>query len=145
MSLLRRRSRDIVSLRDAMNRLLEESMVRPWSMGEELQLPAVDMIDRENEVVVKATLPGMKADDIEVTTVGNTLTIKGEFKEEREEEEEGEYIYRERRYGSFNRSFTLPDEINTDEADAEFEDGVLTLTLSKTETEKQKSISIKSK
>jgi len=114
-------------------------------MGEELQLPAVDMIDRENEVVVKATLPGMKADDIEVTTVGNTLTIKGEFKEEREEEEEGEYIYRERRYGSFNRSFTLPDEINTDEADAEFEDGVLTLTLSKTETEKQKSISIKSK
>jgi HSP20 family protein len=145
MSLLRRRSRDIVSLRDAMNRLLEESMVRPWSMGEELQLPAVDMIDRENEVVVKATLPGMKADDIEVTTVGNTLTIKGEFKEEREEEEEGEYIYRERRYGSFNRSFTLPDEINTDEADAEFEDGVLTLTLPKTETEKQKSISIKSK
>lgn len=145
MSLLRRRSRDVVSLRDAMNRLLEESMVRPWSMGEELQLPAVDMIDRENEVVVKATLPGMKADDIEVTTVGNTLTIKGEFKEEREEEEEGEYIYRERRYGSFNRSFTLPDEINTDEADAEFEDGVLTLTLPKTETEKQKSISIKSK
>ena len=144
MSLLRRRSEgDVVSLRDAMNRLLEESRVRPW--GEEVQLPAVDMIDKEDAVLVKATVPGMKAEDIEVTTVGNTLTIKGEVKEEKEEGEEGKYIYRERRYGSFSRSFTLPNEIKADEAEAEFEDGVLTLTLPKAESAKHKSITIKSK
>lgn len=144
MSLLRRRSSDVVSLRDAMNRLLEESLVRPFS-DEGLRMPAVDMIDKENEVVVKATLPGMKSKDIEVTTVGNTLSIKGEIKEEKEEGEEGEYIYRERRYGSFCRSFTLPEEIDVDQAEAEFEDGILTLKLPKTETAKRKSITIKSK
>lgn len=145
MSMLRRRSSDVVSLRDAMNRLLEESLVRPLSQEQGLQIPAVDMIEKEHEVVVKATLPGMKTEDIEVTTVGNTLSIKGEIKEEKEEGEEGEYIYRERRYGSFCRSFTLPEEINVNEAEAEFEDGILTLTLPKTETAKRKSITIKSK
>ncbi len=148
MSLLRRRSEgDVVSLRDAMNRLLEESWVRPFGLSEGLtaQLPAVDMIDKEGEVLVKATVPGMKAEDIEISTVGNTLTIKGEVKEEKEEGEEGKYIYRERRYGTFSRSFTLPDEIKTDEAEAEFEDGVLTLTLPKAESAKRKSITIKSK
>jgi HSP20 family protein len=148
MSLLRRRSEgDVVSLRDAMNRLLEESWVRPFGLSEGLaaQLPAVDMIDKEDEILVKATVPGMNAEDIEISTVGNTLTIKGEVKEEKEEGEEGKYIYRERRYGTFNRSFTLPDEINTDEAEAEFEDGVLTLTLPKAESAKRKSITIKSK
>jgi HSP20 family protein len=103
------------------------------------------MIDKEDEILVKATVPGMNAEDIEISTVGNTLTIKGEVKEEKEEGEEGKYIYRERRYGTFNRSFTLPDEINTDEAEAEFEDGVLTLTLPKAESAKRKSITIKSK
>ncbi|MGC9399684.1 MAG: Hsp20/alpha crystallin family protein [Anaerolineae bacterium] len=145
MSLLRRRSDDFVSLRDAMNRLLEESWVRPFGEGFGPQVPAVDMIDKEDHILVKATVPGLKAEDLEITTVGNTLTIKGEVKEEKEEGEEDRYIYRERRYGAFCRSFTLPEEIDADKAEAEFEDGILTLQLPKAESAKRKSITVKAK
>jgi len=75
----------------------------------------------------------------------NTLTIRGEMKEEREGQEEGKRIYQERRYGAFSRSFTLPTAIEAEEANADYEDGILTLTLPKAETAKRKSIEIKSK
>jgi HSP20 family protein len=136
----------MMSLRDAMDRLLEESLVRPLGFpGETDQIPAIDLVEKEDVYVVKAAVPGVHSDDLEITTTGNTLIIKGETREEKEEEEEGRYIYRERSYGAFSRSITLPEDINADEAEAEFEDGILKLTLPKAESAKRKSIKIQKK
>jgi len=104
----------------------------------------VDIYETKDDVVVKASLPGVKPEDIEVSVVGDTLTIKGEVKEEKDIKEEN-YIRKERRYGSFCRSFTLPVSVDADKATAEFENGVLTLTLPKAEEVKPKTIAIKAK
>ncbi len=146
MSILRREpTRELVSLRDAMNRLLEESFVRPFSaFGFEAPLmPVVDVKEKDDAILVKASMAGVKPDDVEITLEGNVLTIKGEVKEEEEEKEEGKFIYREHRYGSFVRSFTLPTEVDADKAKAEFKDGVLYLTLPKKEAAKRRLIKIK--
>jgi HSP20 family protein len=138
---------EMVSLREAMDRLLGESFIRPWSNlgtffgGEAL---ALDMYETENEVVVEATVPGVKPEEIDVQITGNTLTIKGERKEEKKEKK-ASYIYQERSFGSFSRSVTLPTDVDVNKAAAEFEHGVLTLTLPKSETVKPKTIKIKSK
>ena len=140
-------TREMVSLRDAMDRLVGESFFRPWSSlgtffgGEGL---AVDMYETDDEVVVKASVPGVEPEEIDVKVVGNVLTIKGERKEEKKEEK-ASYIYLERNYGGFHRSVTLPTEVDVDKAKAEFEHGVLTLTLPKSETVKPKSINITTK
>ena len=145
MSILRRDPLgEFVSLRDAMNRLMEESVVH--SMGEMgVRFPAIDMTETDDNVIVKAELAGVKLEDLDITVEANTLTIRGEMKEEREGQEEGKRIYQERRYGAFSRSFTLPTAIEAEEANADYEDGILTLTLPKAETAKRKSIEIKSK
>jgi len=136
---------DLMSLRDAMDRLFEESIVRPrgvWAtMTEGL---AVDIYQTKDDVVVKAAIPGVKPEDIDVSVVGDTLTIKGEFKEEEGVEKEN-YIRRERRYGSFCRSVSLPTTVNVERASAEFEHGILKLTLPKAEEVKPKTIEIKTK
>lgn len=137
---------ELTTVRDAMDALFDQALVRrPRSlltaMGESL---AVDMYETENEVVVKATVPGVKPEDIDVSVVGDTLTIKGETKEE-ENVERQNYIRRERRYGRFSRTLSLPSHVNTSKAEAEFEDGVLTLTLPKAEEAKAKTITVKSK
>lgn len=140
-------AREMVSLRDAMDRLLGESFIRPWSGlgtffgGEAL---AVDMYETEQEVVVEATVPGVEPEEIDVQVTGSTLTIRGERKGEKKEEK-ASYIYQERTFGSFSRSVTLPTEVDVDKATAEFEHGVLTLTLPKSEAVKPKSIKIKTK
>ena len=85
--------------------------------------------------------PGVKPEDIDVSVVGDTLTIKGETKSE-EQFEEGSYIRKERHFGSFQRTFSLPASVASDKAKAEFENGVLTLTLPKTEAAKPKSIKV---
>jgi len=139
--------RDLVSLREAMNRLFEESFVRPWGgwpwpvRGERL---AVDMYETDDAVVVKAALPGVKAEDLDISVVGDTLTIRGEVKRDEEVKEEN-YIRRERFYGSFCRSFALPTQVVPEDAEAEFEDGILTLTLPKAEEVKPKAIKVKPK
>ena len=103
--------------------------------------PAVDVTETENEVLVKAELPGMDQKDIEVSLVGDVLTIKGEKKEEKEEK--GENVHRiERSYGSFSRSFSLPCEVKSEAVEAKFKDGVLSLKLPKAEISKKKSIKI---
>ena len=138
---------ELVSLRDAMDRLLGEGFVRPWSnLGTIFggESPALDMYETDNDVIVEAVLPGVKAEEVDVQVAGNVLTIKGERKEEKKEEK-ASYIYQEQRYGSFCRSLTLPTEVDVDEAKAEFEHGVLTLTLPKSETVKPKFIKIKTK
>jgi HSP20 family protein len=138
---------EMVSLRDAMDRLFSESFIRPWfGRGSffESEVLTLDMYETDDEVVVEAAVPGVKPDEIDLQVKGNVLTITGERKEEKEEKKVS-YIYQERRFGSFRRSVTLPTEVNVDNAEAEFERGVLTLTLPKLEAVKPKSIKITAK
>jgi len=140
--------KDMMSLREAMNRLFEDSFIRPsaWPLpfeGETVGMP-VDVIEGKDNVVVKASVPGLKPEDIDVSITGDTLTIKGETKSE-EKVEQGSYIRQERRYGKFERSLQLPSLVVADKADAKFEHGVLTLTLPKAEEVKPKTIKVKTK
>jgi HSP20 family protein len=137
--------REAVSLRDAIDRLFEESMVRPGSFfAPALEGPAVDMYQTKDDVIVKATIPGVKPEDVDISITGDVLTIKGEFKED-EKIEKDQYIYQERRAGQFCRQVSLPVSVKTDKAQAEFEHGVLTLRLPKAEAAKPKSIKVKVK
>ena len=90
--------------------------------------PSIDVRQDDKEVLIKAELPGLDEKDVEVTLTEDTLTIRGEKKEEKEEKEKG-YWHHETRYGSFHRSIALPAGINTDKADARFKNGVLTVSL----------------
>ena len=136
--------REMMSLRDVMDRLVDDAFVRPTSGLGTLHSPAVDMIENEDEVVVKASLPGVRSDDINISVTGDALTIRGEMKSEREEEKDN-YIFRERRSGSFSRSLALPTSVVADQAKAEFENGILTLSLPKAEEVKPKTITVKAK
>ena len=138
--------RDGVSLRDAMNRLFEESFIRPaaWPGPFEGVGLAVDMVETKDDVVVKAAAPGLKAEDIDISVTGDLLTIKGEFKSEIKTEG-ASVIRQERRYGAFERTLSLPTQVVADKARAEFENGVLTLTLPKAEEVKPKTIRVKAK
>jgi len=134
----------VTSLRQAMDRLFEDSFVRSSGLLPSLraEAPAVDMYQTDKEVVVKASLPGMKAEDVEISVTGDMLTLKGERREE--EEVKGEnYFRKEMRFGSFSRSLEIPVPVKVDKAEAVFEDGVLTLTLPKTEAVQPKSIKVK--
>lgn len=139
--------REMVSLREAMDRLFEEGFVRPtrgWLSSElGLRVP-MDMYETDDSVVVSAALPGLKSEDVDISITGNTLTLKGEFRSE-EESERGSVHFRERRYGKFQRSVTLPTSVDTDAAEAEFKDGVLRVTLPETEEAKPKQIPVKVK
>ncbi len=139
--------RELVSLRQAMDRLFEESFVRPSRflrlLGEEVH-PAIDMHQTANEVVIRAALPGVKPEDVEINITGDTLTIKGETKAETEVKRE-DYLCQECRYGAFSRYITLPSALKTEKAEASFEDGVLTLTIPRAEEAKPKTIKVKPK
>ncbi len=139
--------RDLISLRKAMDRLFEESFIRPRA-GRLAPLSvgalAVDMYETDQDVVIKSSVPGVKTEDLDITITGDTLTIKGETKTE-EKVERANYIRQERRYGAFCRSLILPTTIVAEKAKAEFENGVLTLTLPKAEEVKPKSIKVKAK
>jgi HSP20 family protein len=118
-----------------------------WPLeGEGLAAPAMDFTEDEKTYRLTAELPGMSEKDIDVQMSGDMLTIKGEKRQEKEEKAENYYVS-ERRFGSFQRSFTLPDGIDRDKIEAGFEKGVLTITLPKTpETVKeQKKIEVKAK
>ncbi len=113
-----------------------------WSSG----IGAVDVVDKDKEIQIRADLPGMKEDDIDVRLSDGLLTIQGEKKEEKEEsEEEGNYYVSERRYGSFQRSFRLPEGIDLEHVDAAFKNGVLTVKLPKTKEAQEKIKKIKVK
>jgi len=106
--------------------------------------PTVDMYQTDDEIVVKATLPGVKPDDIAISATGDVLTLRGTTTEETEREN-ATYHVRERRQGEFLRSLALPTPVVADKAKAEFEDGILTLTLPKAEEVKAKTITVKAK
>ena len=138
---------ELMSLRQAMDRLFEDSFVRPSRALEalvEVAAPALDIYQTPSEVVVKAALPGVKPEDVSIDITGETLIIKGEHKAEQEIKKE-DYLYQERRYGTFSRSVVLPSGLKTDKAEATMEDGVLTLTIPKVEEVKPKAIKIKAK
>lgn len=134
--------REMVSLRDAMNSLLQESFVRPVGlMGNGAALLPLDIAETEDEFIVKASLPGVRPEDVHITARGDTLTIRGEMKAE--EEKKGEHYHlRELRQGHFQRTVTLSTPISADKAQAQFENGVLTLKLPKAEEAKPKEIKI---
>jgi len=136
----------LTSLRQAMNRLFEDAFVRPSRLWPELvgEEPALDVYQTDKNVVVKASLPGIKPEEVDISVTGDVLTIKGEHKEE-EEEKKADYFRRERRYGAFHRSMALPVSVKAEKAEATFENGVLTITLPKTEEVKPKQIKVKGK
>jgi len=137
---------ELMSLREAMDRLVEESIVRPRAVLAPFFTEgiAVDMYETDDDVVVKATIPGVKPEDLHVSVSGDILTIRGEVKQEEQVEKEN-YIRRERRYGSFCRQLPLPTNVNVDKARAEFENGVLNLALPKAEEARPRTIKIEKK
>jgi HSP20 family protein len=136
---------EMVSLRSAMDRLFEDSFVSPltWRTigGGDAIAPPVDVHETDDEIVVTASLPGMRADDVEITMTGQNLTLRGEFRDDQEVKRD-QYLYRERRLGSFSRSIQLPVRVQGDGADATFKDGVLTLRIPKAEEVKPRQIRI---
>jgi HSP20 family protein len=135
----------MMTFREAVERMFEEGMLRapvPFAWGEGSL--AVDMYETDDSVVIRTAIPGVKAEDINVSVTGDTLTIKAETAEEEEVKREN-YLRRERRFGSYCRSVALPGGLEADKADADYSDGILTLTLPKAEEVKPKSIAVKSK
>jgi HSP20 family protein len=112
----------------------EELTTMEWS-------PSVDISENDDNIVVNAEIPGMNKEDINVSVRDDTLTIKGEKKREREEEEENYHVV-ERSYGRFQRSFTLPDNVKSDDIKANYKDGVLNITIPKTEEAKSKELKV---
>ena len=138
--------RDIYSLQDRMNRLFGDLSHRPGATDEGLTsgawTPQVDVYETAESIVLKADLPGMSQNDVEISVEGNTLTVKGERKFEKEVNEK-DYYRMERSYGTFTRSFTLPPTVDSDKIDAAFAQGVLKITLPKREESKPKQIKVK--
>lgn len=138
--------REMRTLREAMDELLEESFVRPSQRQMErserrLRLP-LDVYTTPEEIVIAASLPGLTAEEVDITLDGDRLTIRGEL---RPPLENVDYLFQERAYGPFSRTLTLNVPVNTDEAEATFENGVLRLTLPKAEETKPKTIEVKRK
>ena len=135
--------RDLVTMRRAMDRMIENSLTEnDRDVTSEWGLP-LDVIEDENEYVVKASLPGVKPDDLDITYNKGTLTIKGELKDE-SDTTKGQYHVRERRYGTFARSISLPSSVKAEDIQADFKDGILILKLPKSEEVKPKRIAIHS-
>jgi HSP20 family protein len=157
---------DFMTLRQAMDRLFEDSFVRAGRMvdgGSAAYLPVdvyttkdatagstpgcpsraylpVDVYTTKDAVVIRASVPGVNPDDVEITVEGDTVTLRGEIKPA---PEEGNYLLQERRYGPFARSIELAIPIQADQADATFKNGLLTLTIPKAEEIKPKVIKVK--
>lgn len=132
---------DMLSLREAMNQLMEESFVRnPVSSGQGF-IPAMDISETPEAFVVEAAVPGLKAEDLNITVENNVLTISGEIKHE-EEQKERNYHRIERRFGSFQRAMTLPNTVKAENISATLEHGVLHLSLPKAEEVKPRRINV---
>jgi Molecular chaperone (small heat shock protein) len=143
MTLVRRSGfGDLLSLRQAMDRLFEESFVNPrtWQFGDE-QLVPLDVYASDDEVVVQAILPGVKPEEVEITVEGTTLSISGETTVTNDGKD-GSMLLQEIRRGRFIRTLSLPAGLEPDKATATFEDGVLTLRIPKAEQPKPRQIRI---
>jgi HSP20 family protein len=135
----------MMTLREAMDRLFDDAFTRPLSLREGgWSSPAVDMYQTDDEVVVKVALPGFKADEVQINITGDVLTLRGEVKQQEEKKDKAWHI-REQRWNSFERSIALPTEVTADKANADFENGILTITLPKAEEVKPKTITVKAR
>lgn len=133
--------RESVTLRDAMDRLFEDSVITPAKATG--LMPKIDIKDKKGQIEVKAELPGMKEDDINLEIMDNVMTISGERKDEKDEEDDAKgYFYKESHSGFFSRSFSLPSEVMPEKAVAEMHNGILTITVPKVEPKKAKKIEI---
>ena len=132
--------REMLSMRRQMDRLFDRALEPSLSEAPMWDL-ALDVVENKDDFVVKASLPGINPDDLEITFTDNVLTIKGETREDKEVKEE-QYHLRERRYGVFSRSISLPNRIKSDAIAASYDAGVLTLKLPKVEEVKPKRIAI---
>ena len=139
--------REMLSLREAMNRLFEDSFVHPidstWTPEGGMALP-LDVQARDDEYVIRANVPGLKPEDLKIEVVDNAVNIRGDVKWEQKTEQEN-YLLQERRYGTFSRSLTLPTRLDAAKCEAEVENGVLTLHIPKVEEARPKAIAIKTK
>jgi len=136
--------RDMWNMRRMMDQVFDSAFDRQLADWQpEVWGLALDVTENEDGYVVKASIPGIKPDDLEITYSDDTLTIKGEIKEDKNVEEE-RYHLRERRYGKFTRSIALPARVNSDQIQAHYDAGVLTLNLPKSEEVKPKRIAIQS-
>ncbi len=138
---------ELTSLRQAMDRLFEDGPGRPFRLApafDEGLAPAVDVYETTDELLVKAPLPGVKPEELDINIADNILTIKGETKVEHEDKQ-GNYLRKECHYGAFARSLALPAGLNTNKADANLESGMLTLTIPKAEEARPKVVEVKAK
>ncbi len=136
--------RDFVTLRQAMDRLFEDAMVntsRHWDGQRDGHLP-LDIYTTKDAIVIRASVPGVKPDDVEITLEGSTVTIRGETKAQ-QAEDGATYMLQEQHYGSFSRTIDLAMPVQADKAEAKFENGLLTLTIPKAEEIKPKVIQVK--
>jgi HSP20 family protein len=134
--------REMVSMRRAVDRLIENSMGNEELNQAEWSLP-LDVVEKGDAYLVKASVPGIKPDQLEITYNKGLLTIKGEVRDETETDQ-GEYHLRERRYGTFSRTIALPSTVNAEDIQANYENGVLMLKLPLAEEIKPRRIAIKS-
>jgi HSP20 family protein len=136
--------REMMTLREAMDRLFDDAFTRPISSMNNWGLPAIDLYQTDENVVVKAALPGLKAEDVQITITGEVLTLKGEFRQNGDAKNTT-YHLKEQRYGAFERSLSLPTDVQTDKVKADFENGILTITMPKAEQVRPKTITVKAK
>ncbi|NLG48913.1 MAG: Hsp20/alpha crystallin family protein [Chloroflexi bacterium] len=137
--------RDLMTLREAMDRLFEESFVRPGPRWHDSQAAAALPIDAyvtDEDLVITATVPGLDPEDVEITIEGDTLTIKGEIKGPLDNVN---YLLQERAYGTFTRTLRLNLPVQADKAEATFENGVLTLVIPKQDEARPKTIKVTAK
>jgi HSP20 family protein len=137
--------RDPVSTQDCFNQLFNDTFARAFDdqhgVSSRVWVPPVDIYETGDSLVLKAELPGINPNDVEIRVEDNTLYLKGERKFEKEVKEEN--LHRvERSYGTFTRSFALPNTIDSDKVKAEYENGILTLTMPKREEAKPRTIKI---
>jgi HSP20 family protein len=135
--------RDFVSLREAMNSLLEDSFARPFSAtnGLAARTVPVDIYQTENELVVRAAVPGVHPEDLSISVLNGVLTLKGEQKTH-QAPGGAHYLRQEMSHGSWERSFELPFSVQSDQAEARFEHGILTVSLPKAEEAKPRQIKV---
>ena len=132
---------DMLSLREAMNQLMEESFVRPNGTRGQGFVPALDLSETAEGFLVEAAVPGLKPEDVEITVENNVLTIKGETRQEKEDKQRSFHRI-ERRFGSFQRTIALPNTVKPDAIKASLEHGVLRLEIPKAEEVKPRKISV---
>lgn len=135
----------MTGFRTEMDRLFDSffgGAVSPWHGAE--WGPPLDVEETDREVHVRAEIPGVKPEDLEISISGNSLVVSGEKKESEEKREKG-YVYQERRYGSFYREVPLPVAVDENNVQAEYKDGVLSVTLKKSEEALPKKIQVKAK